>query len=142
MQGVGAVNKEQLLQLRYLKSEIMLLQNQIENINYRLTTDSVRGSSLSFPYIEHTIMITGIDEWNYKRKVKSLKDQLQKRVRELINLVDEINKYIDRIDDSLIRQIIMLRYINGLTWEQVAEQVGGNNTADGVRMIHNRFLNL
>ena len=52
----------------------------------------------------------------------------------------EINRYVENIDDSLIRQIIILRHVNGLTWEQVAASIGGNNTADSVRMMHDRFL--
>ncbi|RXI57426.1 RNA polymerase subunit sigma-24, partial [Clostridium tetani] len=37
-------------------------------------------------------------------------------------------------------QIISLRYINGLTWEEVATNIGGNNTADSVRKTAERFL--
>lgn len=140
MQGVGAVNKEQLSQLRYLKKEVLLLQNQIENIDYKITTDSVEGSLPTFPYTKHTIKITGIDEQDYKRKIDRLKNQLLNRVKELISLVDETNKYIDKIDDSLIRQIMMLRYVNGLTWEQVATDIGGNNSADSVRKAAERYL--
>ena len=65
---------------------------------------------------------------------------MNRRVEELIDLVEETNDYINDIDDSLVRQIFTLRYINGLEWRQVAVSIGGNNTADSVRMIHNRFL--
>lgn len=142
MQGVGAMDKEQLSQLRYLKREIEMLQNQIENIDYSIVTDSVKGSCVGFPYTEHTIIITGVDAKSYERKIKRLRRQLSRRVEELIDLVDEANEYINRIDDSLIRQIIALRYINGLTWNQVAAHIGGGNTPDSVRMLHNRFLKI
>ena len=39
-----------------------------------------------------------------------------------------------------MRQVISLRYINGLTWEGVAANIGGNNTADSMRMLCSRFL--
>ena len=73
-------------------------------------------------------------------KISKLKKQLQRRIDELLNLMKETNEYTNNIDDSLIRQIISLKYVDGLTWEQVAASIGGGNTADGVRMIHNRFL--
>ena len=34
----------------------------------------------------------------------------------------------------------MYRFINGLPWEQIAACIGGNNTADGVRMMCNRYI--
>lgn len=51
-----------------------------------------------------------------------------------------INQYIAAIEDSYIRQIIALRFVDGLTWFQVAQHIGGNNTADGVRKALERFL--
>lgn len=53
---------------------------------------------------------------------------------------NRLNRYIASIDDSLIRQIISLRYISGMTWVQVAMRVGGDNTPDGVRMAAKRYL--
>lgn len=134
------MDKKKLSQIRYLQKEIELLKKQIANIDYEITTDSVRGSDPHFPYTERTFTITGINFQEYNRRVKKLRGKLKRRIEELLALVEEINDYIEGIDDSLIRQIIILRYIYGYTWEQVAANLGGNNTADSVRMMHNRFL--
>ena len=132
------MNKDQLRQLRHLKSEIRLLKQQIDNLESEIVTDRVRGSDVEHPYIERTYIIRGLAY--DRRKIKRLKEKLQRRVDDLIDLVVEINEYIETIDDSLLRQIITLRHVNGLTWDQVAASIGGGNTADSVRMIHDRFL--
>jgi len=134
------MNKEQLKQLRYLKNEIEILKEQIANLDYTIATDSVRGSDNKFPYTERSFTITGIDYENYNRKIRRLQRKLNRRIDELVDLVEETYEYIDNIDDSLVRQIITLRYVNGLTWQQVAASIGGDNTADSVRMMHDRFL--
>lgn len=134
------MDKKKLSQLRYLNKEIELLKEQIDNLDYNITTDTVKGSDTEYPYISRNIKITGVDIQDYERKAKRLKRKLSRRVEELLDLLEEINEYIESIDDSLIRQIIILRYINGLTWDQVAVHIGGGNTADSVRMASNRFL--
>ena len=48
--------------------------------------------------------------------------------------------YIARIDEALTRRIFELRYIDGLSWAQVAKRVGGGNSAEAVRQRHNRYL--
>ena len=75
----------------------------------------------------------------HKRRLNRLK-RVKRKLTSLMDLVEEANEYINGIDDSLIRQILSLRYVNGLTWEQVAAHIGGGNTADSVRMMHNRYL--
>jgi hypothetical protein len=134
------MKKEQLKQLRHLKNEIRLLQKQIAELDYPVTSDVVKGSMTEFPYIEQHIRITGIDEEGYKRRLNRLKRKLKRKLDELMDLVEEANEYINGIDDSLIRQILSLRYVNGLTWEQVAASIGGGNTADSVRKAAERFL--
>ena len=51
-----------------------------------------------------------------------------------------LQRFIALIDDSLIRQILTVRYVDGKNWNQVALQVGGGNTADSVRKAADRFL--
>lgn len=52
----------------------------------------------------------------------------------------KIQRYILKISDSLTRQIFDLRYAECKTWQQVANAVGGGNTADSCRKIHDRYL--
>ncbi len=49
-------------------------------------------------------------------------------------------RYIASIDDSFIRSIIKYRFIDLMSWIQIANKMGGNNTADSVRMALKRFL--
>lgn len=134
------MNKEQLKQLQYLKSEVEIIKSQIENLDYTIATDKVKGSSAHFPYIERSFTIEGIDYEEYNRKVERLQRKLNRRIDDLMDLLEDINSYIESIDDSLIRQVITLRFVNGLTWEQVAQSIGGNNTPDSVRKVAERFL--
>jgi hypothetical protein len=134
------VDKKQLSQIRYLKSEIELLKKQIRDMDYQVTRDTVTGSDPDFPYTERRFTIVGIDYGGYERRTQRLKKRLEKRVTELIKLLEATHDYIENIDDSLIRQIITLRHIEGLTWEQVAARIGGSSTADSLRKMHDRFL--
>lgn len=134
------MDKKQLSQIRYLKSEIELLKRQIANMDYRVATDTVTGSDPDFPYTERRFTIVGIDYEDYERRTQRLQKRLEKRLAELVKLLEDTHDYIESIDDSLIRQIITLRHIEGLTWEQVAARIGGNNTPDSLRMMHDRFL--
>lgn len=134
------MDKKQLSQIRYLKSEIEMLKKQIAELDYRITTDTVTGSDPDFPYTERRFVITGIDCEDYKHRTQRLKRKLEKKVTELVELLEATHEYIENIDDSLIRQIITLRHIEGLTWEQVAARIGGSSTADSLRKMHDRFL--
>lgn len=50
-----------------------------------------------------------------------------------------IEEYIQTIPDSQTRQIFVLRFCYGLSWQQVANHIG-NNTRDSVRMIVRRYV--
>ncbi len=134
------MTRQQLRQLKYLKNEIKLLREQIDKLKAGVASDVVEGSENEFPYTKRRFTITGADYEEYQRKSKRLQRRLQRRVDDLMDLLEEINEYIADIDDSLLRQIITLRHVNGLTWDQVAASIGGGNTADGVRMMHDRYF--
>ena len=79
--------------------------------------------------------------------VQKIAEQREK-IRELISMKlaeisvaeREILEYIFSINDSQIRRIMRLRHIELKSWLQVANTIGGNNTADSVRMMHDRYL--
>ncbi|MCI8387041.1 MAG: hypothetical protein HFE63_01065 [Clostridiales bacterium] len=47
---------------------------------------------------------------------------------------------INSVDDSFMRQVLTYRFVDGLTWYQVAMSVGGGNSADSIRKACVRFL--
>jgi len=140
------MTKKELMQLRqqvkYLNEEIDIIKQQISDLERKrgTTSDVVKGSNSSFPYQMRTFKVDGIDEDWYKRRVKRLKQKLQRRIDELIEKREKLEDFIATVEDGLMRQILALRYINGLSWRQVAKHIGGGNTADSVRKYHDRYL--
>ena len=53
----------------------------------------------------------------------TLNNRLEQCRLELIRL----NDYISKCDDSLTRQILTYRFVNGLPWTQVAASIGGTS---------------
>lgn len=138
------MTKNDLQQLIPIKKEIESLERQIDrvemSVEHDVVTDSVVGSSPSFPYTQHSVKITGVDIKGYDKKVKMLRARLLKRKEELINQQYEMNKYIESIEDSEIRTILTLRYIEGLSWQQIADKLGVCGDGSTERKKHDRYL--
>ena len=125
-----AVTKKELGQYRSLCDEIIELETAIkENTEH----STVRGSDATFPYLSHPMQVSGVqsttDNQNTLIKVRKLKLKKQ-----------EIENFIENIEDSLTRRIFRLRFIDGKNWVKVADDVGGNNTADCVKKICYRYI--
>ena len=67
---------------------------------------------------------------------QGLEQSIQRRWQEMRRLL----AYIEDIDDSLIRQILTCRYVDGKTWVKVAREIGGDNTEDSVKKAAYRYL--
>lgn len=52
----------------------------------------------------------------------------------------KLEKYISAIKDDQTRMIFRLRFIHCMTWLEVADTIGGRNTAGGVKKICYRYL--
>jgi hypothetical protein len=114
------MNKETLEQLRYLCKEIKVIENQIQGLDYNFVQDVVKGSDINFPYVYHVIQIEGVDIGSHDEEISRLRSRLLSRREEVIRIIKEINNYIDGVEESSIRQIIILKYINGLSWKDIA----------------------
>ena len=101
-----------------LRREITMLEKQIRNAEiYRgIVTDTVRGSSTSIPYQQHDIVITGYDSVDVPR--------LRARKAAHETECSAVKAYIEAVEDSIMRQILALRYIEGKTLGDVAQLVG------------------
>ena len=123
---------EQLDQIYYLTKEKRMWENRLRELP---DITAVRYDSI------------GASNSGVSSPVQQIVEQREK-IREIISakLVEisfverEILEYICSIDDSIMRQIMTPRHIELKSWLQVANAIGGNNTADSVRMAHDRYL--
>ena len=75
-------------------------------------------------------------ESNFDELDRLIREKRELRCAELIRL----ENYIDTIEDSVTRQILRGRFVQGMSWEAVAQRIG-NNTAEGVRSRCIRYIN-
>ena len=128
------MTSKRLSQLYYLKREIRQLRDRLhflrakaENITSNISP--ARGGGGSFDKTSH--IITAIID---------LERLIEQEEEQCIVEQKEIETYIATIPDSLTRAIFRARHIDCYTWRRVAVEVGGGNTAETVRKIHDRYL--
>ena len=113
------MTKKRLEQYSSIKAEVTELKAKIADREKSQLTDTVTGSSPEYPFTKHTVTIKGVDYGD---------DFLTQRLEEKIFLLDEecayIEKWLDTVEDSLIRRIVRWKYIEGKTWQQVAFRIG------------------
>ena len=70
----------------------------------------------------------------------SKKEELEELIRGYYSEEDRISAWIDQVNDIQINLILSLRFKEKLSWNKIADEIGGNNTEDSVRMMVNRYL--
>ncbi len=93
----------------------------------------ISGSDISFPHLQHTIAVSGVE--NIQEN-----DEMLAKVHMLEIQKQDIENFVDSIDDSLTRRIFRLRFINGFSWIRTALKIGGDNTAASVKMLCYRYI--
>lgn len=121
---------KELSQLRFLNMEINQLKQRRQELISRaekitnVITDMPRGGQ-------------GLD---VKDELIDLIDLIALKEKQCIIEQRRIERFIACAPDSLTRQILALRFVNGLSWRQVAFSVGGGNTEDSVKKTAYRYL--
>ena len=86
------------------------------------------------------IGLGGIKKTIYADELERLEMRIEERVHKSFELYHKILDFIDTLDDALLRLALSLRFINGLSWDQVAAHIGGGNSSDGIRKYCDRFM--
>lgn len=127
------MTKEQLCQLGWLKTEIEDLSYRIRRIENALAGKTLRIDGMS--WLGNSRHFSE----ELAPQLCDLKEKLEEKKRIAVAEYMKIQAFIADIEESYIRLIFTMRYLDGLSWHQVAWRIGGN-TADSVRMMHNRYL--
>ena len=128
------MTKKELKNLYYLKKEIVAQKKRIKELENLATSCTAKVTELT----NKTEVIDKVG--NYATEIADLKRlldlNLKKRFYELVRL----NKFIQTIDDPLIRLIAIYRFEKDMSWTQIAIALGGNNKAESVRKKIYRYL--
>ena len=117
------------------------LEEDIQKLKKReVVQDKVSGSNPDFPYQAQSFKLNGmvetyLDEENLKKEREILKER--KRRAEKIKL--QVEEWMNTIPLRMQR-IIRYKIFERDSWEQVAKKMGGNITADSVRMEYYKFM--
>lgn len=101
---------------------------------------NVKGSNPEFPYQEQHFKIQGM-AFTYRddsrlRREESLLDQRKARAEEIKTHVEQWMLTVP----ARMQRIIRFKYFQGMSWEEVAAQMGRKATADSVKMEFRRFM--
>ena len=128
------MTKKELSQLYYLKREIKEQQKRIKELEAAATSCSSKIDGL--PSGE------GINDkiGNYAVQIADLKSLLDLNLKKCFYEFNRLNRYIQSVEDSQMRMILTLRYVNGLTWRQIAKSMGVAGDGSTERKKHDRIL--
>ncbi len=123
-------------------SQLYYLNREIERDQERLEKLRARASAPGAPNYDGMPKSPGFENRleRYIAEIVDLEAIIQAKITQCLHERARLERYIAEIPDSLTRQIFQLRFINGLTWVQIAFSVGGGNTEEGVRKRVYRYL--
>ncbi len=134
---------DKLEQYRALVAEVEVLearQRKAASRKPEIVTDTVKGSSPNFPFVSHTISITGEDT-RHNATLLRIEQARNVRIKKAHKLLAEIEEFIATLEDAKLRRIIEVHYIDGKTWRQTATIVYGSpQYEDAARKRVKRFL--
>ena len=125
---------KELSQLYFLNREIEQIKEKISELE--MVATSCTSTITGMPHVAGVSDKIG----KYAAEIADLKELLDLNLKKCFYELNRLNRFIESIEDSEMRMIISLRYVNGLPWEQVAASISPYASGDSVRKSHTRFL--
>ena len=109
--------------LRNSYKAIEVEQIKLNNFKFQpesMEEDIVTGSDNEFPYAPHHFKIRGYGSVEYPKQRNKLREKIAKVRAE----IEEVERYIESVEDPEMRNILTMYYELGMTHEQIAERYG------------------
>ncbi len=128
------MTKKELSQLYYLKKEIKEQQRRIAELEAAATNCSTKITGLPSG--------KGISDkiGNYAAQIADLKALLDLNLKKCFYEFNRLNRYIEEVEEPLIKQIMIYRFENQMSWMQIEKAMGGKNRAESLRKKLYRYL--
>lgn len=120
------MNKERIKQYKAIKCALTQIRKDIEEYTKKaetpgkLMSDIAKGSSAEFPYLPTRMKIESYDNTRQTKYIKKLK----RRKQEYENMIEEVEEWIDGIDDPLLYAIFRMKLRNNMTEEEIGRELG------------------
>ncbi len=111
------MTEKELKQVYWLKKEIKQIDNELQKLENMSLTKSPILTGLPFGNNKSDSVA------NYSCDIADLKAELKEKRQKYIDNATKIEKFINNIEDSEIRQIFRFRNINGLSWDDIAGEM-------------------
>lgn len=114
------MKKTDLSKLKNLIREIETLQNELDRLKWEpkeQVVDYAKDYKTGYPRI---ITLTGYGDADYRRVKQKLTENLCRVQRERLRIEEQIQS----VSDPEMRVILRLQYVNGMTQEQIAAEMG------------------
>lgn len=131
------------LEQKRLNDRIESLLSERDDIRSRILIDGVVASDQQFPYIAHIAKVEGIngDDDKFDNHIINLELNRVRKMQDANDLaLSQIRESVDNINDEFIKAIVTYRFIEGMSWRQVAFKMGGGNTEACVKMAYKRYI--
>lgn len=130
-----AISLRELSQLYYLKKEIKELRRQISEL------ESAAGCTAKITGLPSGEVISDkIGE--YAAQIADLRALLDLNLKKSLYELNQLNRYIESIEDTEIKLIFSLRYMNGMSWGEISKSIGTLGDDSTERKKHNRYSKL
>ncbi len=134
------ITKEYLSKYIFLEKEINRLRKKRKRISESLHVREhgvVTGSMPEFPFAECHFIVSGISLKSDKEK-ETIKSQLLIDIKANEALYDdmklEIEEFIESLDDLEMKQILEMKYIQGMKDEEIGDVIGYSRRAIGMKI--------
>ncbi len=130
------MTKKELSQLYYLRKEIKEQQRRLSELEALATSCTAKITGLPNG--------NGVSDKiaNYATEIADLKSLLDLNLKKCFYELNRLDRFISNVNDSEMRIILTLRYSQGLSWQQIAQNMGVLGDGSTERKKHNRFLKL
>ncbi len=127
------LTKEELREIYYINREIVMWQRELDRLKCTSLVKSPTISDMPRGGCPRGIEDYAVDLVEYETIINGLLAKVQVQRKRIV-------EFINGIDDSLMKQIIFYRHISCMTWNEVANEIGGGNTEESVKKIYQRYF--
>ena len=124
------LTKSLLKEYQNRENEIIRLEERIDHFTHMVIPSEhgvVRGSMREYPFAQKSFVLSGSDVKSDKErndKLRQLLFTLEERKKAFIDIDIEVGLAIEAIEDVVMRQIIVEKFINHLTDREIADKIG------------------